>query len=132
MGIFSWGKSSKLKGLEKIITTGPTDNFTQWMKDQGKRDQALEEYLDICATDDGIKTMMAGEAASRADLKVIYEEYSKTGLANAILQTIANAKALQYVVRAKKKGVSPLTIRLNIVEYSQGKLSEDALLQQVR
>ncbi len=95
---------------------------------KSKKDLALEEYLDLCESDAGVKNVMKIEHLSRADLEQIYIRLLAAGLGQWIkghyvaLSTIAYFEPLQYLVRAEKRGVSWEVILSSLIEYWDGKV----------
>jgi hypothetical protein len=107
MGFFSnltrsWKKSSRLQKLQKAIAP-PNQKMIDLVSNaihspsvgQSPRDQALEEFLDLCESDEGVKQVMVIERLSRADLKQLYARLLAAGLGQwikghyAALSTIA-------------------------------------------
>lgn len=103
-----------------------------------EKDRALEEFLDLCESDDGVKKVMAIEHLSRSDLKQFYIRLSAAGLGQwikghyAALSTIAYVEPLQYLVRAEKRGIGWQTIVFNLLEYWEDKIPSGGLLRQVQ
>jgi hypothetical protein len=81
MGIYStfvrsWKKSYRLRRLQlKIASPDQT-------VDDGnpEEDKALEEFLDLCEDDDGIRKLMEIEPLSRSDLKEFYHRLCRARL----------------------------------------------------
>lgn len=135
MGLFSnlirsWKKSSRLRELQlKIAPPGRSlDDVVSTFKRSlengtNEKERALEEYLDLCAADEGVKKVMEIERLSRADLKQLYVQLSVNGLGQwvkghyAALSTIAYVEPLQYASRAQKRGTGLLEIAFNLLEY---------------
>ncbi len=150
MGFFSnltqsWKKSSRLQELQKAIV--PLNQSVSDMVSNAvhsssggmsPKDRALEEFLDLCESDDGVKQVMNIEHISRSDLKQLYVRLSAAGLGqwikghHAALSTIAYVEPLQYAVRAQKRGVAWLEVVSNLLEYWEGKIPSGGLLSQVR
>lgn len=149
MGFFSnltqsWKKSSRLQELQKTIAP-PNRNLNdlvsevRQLRDSGinERDRALEEFLDLCESDAGVKRVMEIEHLSRTDLKQLYVSLLAAGLGQwikghyAALSTIAYVEPLQYCVRAQKRAVSWPQIVFNLLEYWEGKIPSGGLLRQV-
>ena len=83
----SWNKSSRLRRLQvKIAPPDQTvDNvaavFMQNLHSgNSEQEKALEEFLDLCEEDDGIRKLMEIESLSRSDLKEIYHRLCRAGL----------------------------------------------------
>ena len=150
MGFFSnlagsWKKSSRLQDLQKVIAP-PNQNLNDLVSGikrslesgMSEKDRALEDFLDLCESDDGVKKVMAIEHLSRSDLKQLYIRLSAAGLGQwikghyAALSTIAYVEPLQYLVRAEKRGIGWQTIVFNLLEYWEGKIPSGGLLRQVQ
>ena len=150
MGFFSnltgsWKKSSRLQDLQKVIAP-PDQNINDVASEfrrsleggTSEKDRALEEFLDLCESDDGVKKVMAIEQLSRSDLKQLYIRLSAAGLGQwikghyAALSTIAYVEPLQYLVRAEKRGIGWQTIVFNLLEYWEEKIPSGGLLRQVQ
>lgn len=149
MGFFSdltrsWKKSSRLHQLElRIAPLGRSthDTFTEFMHslDTGidEKKLALEEFLDLCETDEGIEKVMETERLSRADLKDIYKRLMALGLGGwikghyAALSTIAYVEPLLYVVRSQKRGAGWEEIVLNLLQYWENKIPQGTLLKRL-
>ncbi len=103
-----------------------------------EKDRALEEFLDLCESDDGVKKVMEIEHLSRSDLKQLYIRLSAAGLGQwinghyAALSTIAYVEPLRYLVRAQKRGVGWQEIVYNLLAYWEGKIPQGGLLRQVQ
>lgn len=150
MGFFSyltrsWQKSSRLQELERLIAPpdqGIGDIVSTAVKSSSgeisQKDRALEEFLDLCESDDNVKKVMAIEHLSRSDLKQLYVRLSAAGLGQwikghyAALSTIAYVEPLQYLVRAEKRGIGWQTIVFNLLEYWEEKIPSGGLLRQVQ
>lgn len=150
MGFFSnltgsWKKSSRLQDLQKIIAP-PDRNINDVVSGfkhsleggMSEKDRALEEFLDLCESDDGVKKVMEIEHISRSDLKQLYIRLSVAGLGQwikghyAALSTIAYVEPLQYLVRAEKRGIGWQEILFNLLEYWEEKIPSGGLLRQVQ
>lgn len=142
MGFFSkitrsWKKSSRLEELQKAISP-PNQSIGDLVADAARKDHALEEFLDLCESDEGIQQVMKVESLSRSDLKQLYVRLSAAGLGQwikghqAALSTIAYVEPLQYAVRAQKRGVAWMEVVSNLLAYWEGQVPQGALLNQVR
>lgn len=142
--IRSWKKSSSLRRLQlKIAPPDQTvdDAVTTFMKDlqsgESEQDKALEEFLDLCVHDDGIRKLMEIESLSRTDLKEIYYRLCAAGLGQwvkghyAALSTIAYGEPLLFVVRAEKAGMNLREIASVLLRYWSNEISQGALLRAV-
>lgn len=142
MGFFSnvtrsWKKSSRLAELQKTISP-PNQSIGDLVANAARRDQALEEFLDLCESDEGVQQVMKIEGLSRSDLKQMYVRLSAAGLGQWIkghhvaLSSIAYVEPLQYVFRAQKHGVAWMEVVSNLLAYWEGQVPQGALLNQVR
>ena len=142
MGFFSiltrsWKKSSRLEELQKAISP-PNQSMGDLVANAARRGHALEEFLDLCESDEGIQQVMKVESLSRSDLKQLYIRLSAAGLGqwikghHAALSTIAYVEPLQYAVRAQKRGVAWMEVVSNLLAYWEGQVPQGALLNQVR
>lgn len=142
----SWKKSSKLQKLQKAIAP-PNQSISDVVSStirsleeggMGGRDRALEQFLDLCETDDGVRKVMEIECLSRADLKQFYVSLSAAGLGHwikghyAALSTIAYVEPLQYLARAKRRGVGWDLIVFSLLEYWEERIPSGGLLRQVQ
>ena len=151
MGIFSqfiksWRKSSKLAKLESRIASpgrmreyNTADFVKSYFENAKDSDRALEEFLDLCVSDEGVKKVMEVENLSRADLKEIYCMLLRVGLGQwikghyAALSTIAYLEPLLYVVRSKKQQKGELLeIAGNLLAYWEDEIPPGALLNKVK
>lgn len=149
MGFFSnltrsWNKSSRLQELQKAIAP-PNQSITNvvsnakrsWDGGMNEKGRALEEFLDLCESDEGVKKVMEIEQLTRSDLRDLYFSLSAAGLGQwikghyAALSTIAYVEPLQYLVRAQKRGIGWGEIVLNLLDYWEGKIPSGELLRQV-
>ena len=149
MGFFSnlarsWKKSSRLRELEmKIAPPGQTANdvvatFMQSLNDgSSEKERNLEQFFDLCESDQEIKKVMQTEGLSRSDLKQIFMRLRAAGLGQWIkghyvaLSTIAYAEPLLYVARSQKRGTEFMAVASNLLDYWENKIPQGALLQQV-
>ena len=102
-----------------------------------ERDKALEQFLDLCESDSGVKQVMRSEGLLCSDLKEIYSDLLTVGLGQWIkgqyvaLSTIAYVEPLLYIVRAKQRGTNRLEIAGTLLEYWENKISQGDLLNKV-
>lgn len=140
-------KSSRLRELQmKIAPPGRSLSLNDIVSDfkrsleggTNERERALEDFLDLCQADEGVKKVMEIEQISRADLKHLYVQLSINGLGcwvkghYAALSTIAYVEPLQYAVRAQKRGTGLLEIAFNLLEYWEDKIPQGGLLHRVQ
>lgn len=150
MGFFSnltrsWQKSSRLQELERLIAPPDQsigDMVSAAVKSSSgeisQKDRALEEFLDLCVADEGVKKVMEVEHLSRSDLKELYTRLLAAGLGQWIkghyvaLSTIAYVEPLQYTVRAQRMGNSWPRILSDLLAHWEERIPSGALLSKVR
>lgn len=150
MGFFSnltrsWKKSSKLQELQRKVAppgrpiNDVVSNFRRTLESgANEKERALEEFLDLCEGDEGVRKLMEIEGLSRSDLKQLYVQLSVNGLGQwvkghyAALSTIAYVEPLQYAVRARKRGTGLQEIAFNLLEYWEDRIPQGALLRKVQ
>jgi hypothetical protein len=141
----SWKKSSKLRELELKIAPpgrGVTDIIADVRNSlntgANERAQALEEFLDLCQADDGVRQVMETEQLTREDLRHIYRRLAVNGLGQWVhghyvaLSTIAYAEPLQYLAKAERGEVARLEIAGKLLAYWENRIAHGDLLRQVR
>jgi hypothetical protein len=148
MGFFSnltksWTKSSQLSELQRKIHP-PGQSMSALVtgalnpKAAAAREAAIEEFLSLCESDDGVKQVMQIEGLTRADLKNLYQRLATAGLGQwmkghyAALSTIAYVEPLQFAVRAPKQGMQWSHVVFGLMEYWEGKVPQGGLLGQLR
>lgn len=150
MGLFSnltksWSKSSRLQELQKKIAP-PNQNINDVVANAraassgavSPQDRALEEFLDLCESDEGVKQVMQIEHLSRSDLKDLYVRLLAAGLGQWVkghyvaLSTIAYPEPLQFATRAPKMGVTWSGIVVNLLDYWEDRIPQGGLLSQIR
>lgn len=146
MGLFSnltrsWKKSSRLQKLEKVIAP-PNQSIKNVISEAmhmskggtSAKDHALEDFIDMCESDQGVRKVMEIEHLSRSDLKQLYIRLLAAGLGQwirghyAALSTIAYVEPLQYAIRAQKSGVAWLQVVSNLLGYWEGRIPSGELL----
>lgn len=138
MGIYStfvhsWKKSFRLRRLQLKIA--PPDQTV----DDGnpEEDKALEDLLDLCEDDDGIRKLMEIESLSRSDLKEFYHRLCRAGLGQWVkghyvaLSTIAYGEPLLFLVRAERAGMSLREISPILLRYWSNEIPQGGLLRAV-
>jgi predicted transcriptional regulator len=131
MGFFSslkgsFNKSKMLRNLQMEITSGAN-----------RKNQAIDEFLDLCESDEGVAKVMIQYNLNRNDLKDIYKRLVGSGLGQwikghyAALSTIAYFEPLIYVVDSEKKGTKWEEIVGNILYYWQGKIPQGRLYKKI-
>ena len=134
MGFFSslkgsFNKSKRLNKLQMEIS-GQSSGAD-------RKDQPLEEFLDLCESDEGVAKVMLQYNLNRNDLKDIYRRLVRSGLGQwikghyAALSTIAYFETLIYVVASEKKGTKWEEIVGNILYYWQGKIPQGRLYKKI-
>lgn len=149
MGLFSslagsFKKSKKLQKLQKQISPPGqsvgdlVSDFKQTLSSGvNRKDQALEEFLDLCESDEGVAKVMSQYSLSRSDLKNIYIRLNTAGLGqyikghHAALSSIAYYEPLLYIVESEKRGENWSTIVGNILYYWDGKIPQSGLINQL-
>ncbi len=140
----SWKKSSKLRALQlKIAPPGLTvdEYVAEFMhtirSGDSNKEKALEEFLDLCEEDDGIRNVMQIESLSRSDLKELYLRLCSAGLGQwikghyAALSTIAYGEPLLFLVRAEKTGMNLREISVILLRYWANEIPQGSLLRSV-
>jgi hypothetical protein len=141
-----WRKSSRVHKLQKVMAP-PNQRIPEVVSDltrllerggaTSERERALEKFLDLCESDDGVRTVMEIEHISRSDLKELVVRLLASGLGEwikghyAALSTIAYVEPLQYVIRAERRGVSWQELYFNLLEYWEGRIPSHQWLGQV-
>lgn len=146
MGLFasmarSWKKSKRLRRLQLAISPPgeTTADFAARMLsgDTSAREQALEDFFDLCKADDGVAQVMEIENANRTDLEEIYKVLLLNGLGRwvkghyAALSTVAYAEPLMFTLRTKAQGTSVSEISFTLLEYWEGKIRQGDLIRHV-
>lgn len=138
---WSFKKSYKLRKLQQRIAPPNrpvndivSDFIESFRTGSTDRENALEEYLDLCESDEGVSSVMKMENISREDLIDIYMRLSASGLGqwieghHAALSTIAYSEPLFYLARAGKQGVEWMEIVDKLVMYWENKIPQGHLL----
>ncbi len=103
-----------------------------------EKERALEEFLDLCESDEAVKEAMRVEGLSRADLMQLYANLSAAGCGQwvkghyAALSTTAYVEPLLYASRAQKRGADWREIAFNLLDYWENKIPQGGLLRQVQ
>ena len=149
MGLFSslaksLKKSRKLAKLQRQIhppneTANDTANET--VKDmlgggnRRQRERYLEEYLDLCVSDEGVKAVIDQYSLDKDNLREIYVNLLFGGLGQyieghfAALSTIAYYEPLLYVVKSEQANVSRAEIMSNLLSYWNNDISQGGLIK---
>ena len=150
MGLFgnlarSFKKSSKLRKLQLEIappqqtTEDAVKGFLESVRTgDNRKEKALEEFLDLCESDDSVAMVMKNYNLDRDDLKGIYSELVVVGLGQwikghyAALSSIAYYEPLLYYTESKRKGSSIYEIANGLIEYWSGSIRQGDLYRSVR
>ena len=142
MRFSSWKRASTLYKLQKAIVPPQQSlvenasilRYSLATGGASERGRALEQYFDLCESDDEVRKVMQCEDLVRFDLRGVLMRLLQRGLGDwinnhyAALSTIAHAAPLQYFVRSEMEGVNPEEIYIRLVEYWQGRMSPQELL----
>lgn len=131
MGIFSrfkesWKKSGGVRKLQQKIASISFDS--------DKEERLMEEYLDLCMSDEGVVHVMRHYGLSKENLYQYYIQLSAAGLGQWIkghyvpLSSITYFEPLLYLVEAKKRKIDWATIVGNLLQYWEGTFSHGGLL----
>jgi len=142
MGFLSWKRASTLYKLQKAIVP-PHQSHVENVSilrcslatgGASETGRALEQYFDLCESDNEVRKVMECEDLVRFDLRGVLMRLLQRGLGEwinnhyAALSTIAHATPLQYFVQSERGGVNPEEIYLKLVKYWQGRMSSQELL----
>jgi hypothetical protein len=136
-------KSFRLRKLQRCIAPQGSSSGSSWgieafLKSAAERDRAVEEYLDLCVADGGVKAVMEIEGLSRADLKEMYQRLLAQGLGGWVkghfmpLSTIAYPEPLLYLARSRRAKITPDQVSFDLLQYWEGKIPQGSLLRQLR
>ncbi|MBF0278061.1 MAG: hypothetical protein HQM13_09730 [SAR324 cluster bacterium] len=120
-----WKKVKKLQ--QKIV---PSQENTG-----EERNQAFEEYLDLCIGDQHVAPFMKEQNLTRKDLKGIFQTLESTSLGQwvedhyAALTTIAYLEPLYFFVVSEKQGKSLSEITSDLMGYWKGDVPRGSLLE---
>ena len=150
MGFFSaligsFKKSKNLRKLQLLISP-PNQNIEDIASNfidsiqsgRNDSDEAIEEYLDLCINDEGVKKVMMEYDLSRDDLKKVYSNLLITGLGQwikghyAALSTIAYYEPLLFYVESEKRDGSYLETAGALLSYWEGRIPQGGLLKALR
>ena len=141
----SYKKSKKLRKLQLEIAP-PRENVDNMVNDfwdslrsgSNRKEQLLEEFLELCESDDSVAMVMKKYNLDRDDLRSIYFELLAVGLGQWIkghyvaLSTIAYYEPLYYCVEAKRKGSSIHEIANGLIEYWTGSIRQGELYKSLK
>lgn len=141
----SFKKSKKLQKLQRQISPpgqsvlGLVSDFRQSLSNEvDPKDQALEEFLDLCESDEGVLKVVNEFKLTRIDLKRIYIRLNAAGLGQYIkghhvaLSSIAYYEPLRYIVESERHGENWGNIARNILFYWEGKIPQFGLIKKLR
>jgi len=147
MGFFSglagsYKKSKKLRKLQLKISPPDqtlddiTSNFMVSLKSgRDEKEEALEEFLDLCINDEGVAKVLSKYDMDRNDLKDIYIQLEFSGFGQWIkghyvaLSTIAYYEPLLFFVESTRRSVPFLEITGALFEYWEGRVRQGDLLK---
>lgn len=135
-------KSIRLQKLQKEISPinqNAGDLIADFKQSIGSgfsaRNKALEEFLDLCESDEGVSKIMLHYNLNRIDLKNIYVRLNSAGLDqyikghHAALSTIAYYEPLLYVVESERRGNEFGSIVRKLILYWDGIIPQKGLLK---
>lgn len=138
-------KSKRLRKLQLIISPPGqaiediTSSFMSSLTSgKDKEGQALEDFLDLCEDDDGVKTVMGEYDLKREDLIIIYKKLRAIGLGQWVkghyvaLSTIAYYEPLLFVVESERRGVPFMEVVGSLLDYWDGRIKQGALLESLQ
>jgi len=147
MGIFSrvkksFKKSDELQRLQKIIAPPQGQLTSDYVRDVVSQihsgssnasgsSSALEEYLDLCESDEAIAEIMSETKLTRENLKQLYITLESTGMGwvkghYTPLSTIAYREPLLYCMNEQGKS-SMVTVAGNLTAYWKGAIGQGGL-----
>ena len=150
MGLFlslakSLKKSRKLAKLQRQIhppNETANDMVNEALKDmlggggnRRQRERYLEEFLDLCVSDKGVKAVIDKYGLDKDDLREIYSNLLIGGLGQyikghfAALSTIAYHEPLLYVVKSEQANVSRAEIMSNLLSYWNNDIPQGGLVK---
>lgn len=140
----SWKKSYRLRRLqlkiappEQTVDDVVAELVPNLQSGNSEREKALEEFLDLCESDDGIRKLMEIESLSMSDLREIYHRLCRAGVGqwvkghHAALSTIAYGEPLLFFVRAERAGMNLREIAVILLRYWSNEIPQGSLLRAV-
>jgi hypothetical protein len=141
----SWRRSSKRRKLQSQIycpeplASNPVIYIIMLLSRRSDdADRALNEYLDLCESDESVGKVMKTEQLSRSHLVDIYSHLLANGLDrwvkghHAALSSIAYAEPLYFASRAPNKGMDWRHIAFSLLEYWEQRIPEGELSDRVK
>ena len=138
-------KSRKLAKLQKRIhppnetANDIVNEIVKNMRGGGgnrrRKEQYLEEFLDLCVSDEGVKAVIDQYGLDKNDLREIYSNLLFGGLGQYIkghfvaLSTIAYYEPLLYVVKSEQANASRAEIMNNLLSYWNNDISQGGLIK---
>ena len=150
MGFFSslagsYKKSKKLRELQLKISPPDqtlddiTANFMASLKSgRDEKDEALEEFLDLCVNDEGVSKVLSEYGMDRSNLKAIYRLLIANGFGQWIkghyvaLSTIAYYEPLLFFVESGRREVPFADVAHALFEYWEGRVKQGELLRSLQ
>lgn len=137
----SLNKSKEIKRLQNIIDPEIDDLVAKFRYlqsvDANTINAAIEEYLDLCESDENIAQIQIKYKINRNDLKKIYETLSSHGLSGwtkghqCALSSIAYPEPLIYIIESEKRGSSWGEIVWRLSSYWDGQISQGTLIKYI-
>ena len=138
-------KSKKLQKLQKQIAPRGrnvgdlvSDLKQSVTSGTSRKDQALEEFLDLCESDEGVSKVMRQYKLNREDLKQIYARLTTAGLGQYVkghhvaLSTIAYYEPLLFVVESERRGEDWMNVMGDLFSYWRGTIPQSGLIDKLR
>ncbi len=124
--IYSLKKSWKLARLQRKIVVQNIDDLISNFRNEKiekKREQALEDYLDLCENDPSVKQVLSESKLTRNNLRDIYQALLSNGAGQWVkghyvaLSTIAYAQPLKlYLELTRDKGPN-MEVCVTMLDY---------------
>lgn len=141
----SYKKSKKLRKLQLKISPPEqtlydiTSNFMAIFKrGRDEKEEALEEFLDLCINDEGVAKVLCDYDMDRNDLKNIYIKLVANGFRQWIkghyvaLSTIAYYEPLLFFAESTRRRVPFIEIAGALFEYWEGRIRQGDLLRLIQ
>ena len=141
----SWRKSKRLRELQrKIAPPGQSvgdvisDFRSRLDGENSPEDVALEQFLDLCQSDQGIAQVMREHGLERTHLKEIYVLLSTAGLGqwikghHAALSTIAYVEPLLFFIESERRATPFARTVAALLEYWDGQVAHGSLLKSLQ
>ena len=138
----SMRKSQRIRRLQLRISPpnqSPEDMVSQFREilESGEDDSAhaLEEFLDLCVTDEGVQKVMTQYDLDREDLKRICVQLTANGLGQwikghyAAASSVAYFEPLLFAVESERREVSAREVAGRLLLYWEGKMRQGELIK---